>query len=101
MPTGAMVALLLKVTDHLLVRYEAHSTGETLCLILYTWSKASPRRQSTITWLNDHIVKLTFKYLCLNPYICIVFNLDQRSFFLEWAAVNENNKITGQSAKCR
>jgi hypothetical protein len=43
--------------------------------------------------------KSTSKGLDLNPQICAAFNLDQKGFFLEWAVVNENNEITGQSAK--
>lgn len=51
------------ITNHFLVRYEAHSTGVNSWLVLYSWSKGISRRKPTITLLNNHIVKLTSKYL--------------------------------------
>lgn len=43
-------------------------------------------RVPAIVFLNGRVVKLPSK--CLYPKICAALNLDQRSFLLQWIAIN-------------
>lgn len=47
-----------------------------------------PRELTAVVLINVHIVELPSKSLRVYPQINSVFNLDQRSFFLQWEALS-------------
>lgn len=47
----------------------------------------NPNREAADV-LNDHVVKLPSKSLCLCSYICAALDLGKRSLLLPWVVVN-------------
>lgn len=47
-----------------------------------------PRELTAVVFINVHTVELPPKCLHVYPQINSVLNLNQRSFFLQWEAVN-------------
>lgn len=83
-----------KVIIWSLIRLEAYSTRRIRAWCYKTHQKLmtgkarGPRELTVVVLINVHIAELPSKCLHVYPQINSVFNLNQRSFFLQWEAVN-------------